>query len=645
VSGLSFGAGFFMASYHAQQMTALAILMVLSTQFLHILFVNQQSQLILPDKYPLSVMKKLFLFVLLLPVFAKAQIVTCRLGEVFEQRVVKNQLSDPWELIYGPDNFLWITESKNYKVSRINITTGAQTVLIDLSSQRNFPRYDKIPDTDDGGKPWPQGGLMGMALHPQLLSSNPYVYLAYVHSFSGVAASGDGCSSNFGGCFFTTRVVRYDYNSTAQTLSNPQILVDTIPGSNDHNSGRMTIAPVNGVDYLFYTVGDMGGGQFSNGNRPIKSQATDSYEGKVLRFNLVPDADADQYDRWIPNDNPFNVTGKQSAVWSTGHRNAQGIVYGVAGTGGRIYSCEHGPFSDDEVNVVEQGKNYGHPLVVGKNDGNYNNAAVGASCNTSLPGTHNSSSPIITSESANATTIGTNFREPIFSVYPSSNTKISSIFNGTITNCFVDNNTWDSEGPSSLAFYDKSAITGWKRTLLMPTLKGGKLIRFVLNPIGDGITGDTVGYFYAANRYRDIAFNPFGDKLYLIVDSSGTTSGPSSQNPVVSTNRGSILEFRYLSGGTLAINETPRPQRPILNYVLGMTPNPTPGLLKVQLKSSTALPVRFQITDIAGAMVQAGSSSQQNFDINISRQAAGAYFVHLQDQWGNLLGIEKIVKQ
>ena len=72
------------------------------------------------------------------------------------------------------------------------------------------------------------------------------------------------------------------------------------------------------------------------------SQSINSVNGKILRLNL---------DGSIPADNP--EIGK--AYWSYGHRNAQGLVY----ANNRLYSSEHGPTSDDELNIIEKGKNYG----------------------------------------------------------------------------------------------------------------------------------------------------------------------------------------------------------------------------------------------------------------------------------------------
>ncbi|UOQ77932.1 PQQ-dependent sugar dehydrogenase [Hymenobacter sp. 5516J-16] len=217
-----------------------------------------------------------------------AQTTTGPLGEQFTRRVLAEKLSDPWEVTYGPDNFLWITEARGYRVSRLNPATGARQVVLDLSKNREFPRYDKIPDSVDGGKPWPQGGLMGLALHPQLLTGKPYVYLSYIYRYAGADQPGNGSAPNYGGHFFTARLVRYEYDARAQTLSRPLVLCDTIPASNDHNAGRLLIAPVAGRDYLFYSVGDLGAGQFENGGRPNHAQSPLPTRAKCCASTLSP---------------------------------------------------------------------------------------------------------------------------------------------------------------------------------------------------------------------------------------------------------------------------------------------------------------------------------------------------------------------
>jgi PQQ-dependent dehydrogenase (s-GDH family) len=477
-----------------------------------------------------------------------AQIITGPSGEVFTRRVLTRQLSDPWELTYGPDGYLWLTEAKGYRVSRLDPTTGTKTVVLDLSAERQFPRYDRVPDQVDGGKPWPQGGLMGMALHPQLLQGQPYVYLAYLYRFAGASQPGKGGRPNYGGYFFTTRLVRYEYQPQAQKLANPVVLCDTIPGSSDHNGGRLLIAPVGGQDYLFYSIGDLGAGQFDNAGRPNHAQQPTHYEGKVLRFNLKPDADANPGDQWLPNDNPFASAARQSAVWTYGNRNPQGLAYAVVGGAGRLYESEHGPFSDDEVNLLEPGKNYGHPLIIGYNDNNYNGLAAGVSDHAALPGAWHTSYPFIGSENANAAAIGAaTYRDPLKTLYPNSNAFLRGLFTKTSTSGHGPE--WASEAPSSLAVYTAAAIPGWQNSLLLPTLKHGKLLRLQLNAAGTGIVGDTLTYFKAPVRYRDLALSPDGRRIYLATDSAAVSSGPSKADPQGTSCKGCILEFTYQRGG------------------------------------------------------------------------------------------------
>jgi glucose/arabinose dehydrogenase len=65
-------------------------------------------------------------------------------------------LDTPWELLWGPDNFLWMTE-RGGRISRVNPATGQVLPLLTL------------PDVTETG----ESGLLGMALHPDLLSTAP----------------------------------------------------------------------------------------------------------------------------------------------------------------------------------------------------------------------------------------------------------------------------------------------------------------------------------------------------------------------------------------------------------------------------------------------------------------------------------------
>jgi glucose/arabinose dehydrogenase len=210
-----------------------------------------------------------------------------------------------------------------------------------------------------------------------------------------------------------------------------------------------------------------------------------------------------------------------------------------------LYSSEHGPFSDDEINIIEKGKNYGHPLIIGYPDGNYNGLAAGVSNHDSLPGKWHTTYPFIKSEQENVKLIGAdNYRAPIKTLYPNDSGFLTKLFNEVKSG--GKDNKWASEAPSSVDIYTSNSIAGWQNSMLLPGLKNGKMIRLKLNDRGDQVTGDTICYFKGDVRYRDLALSPDGKKIYLSTDSGSVSSGPSKENPQQISYRGSILEFTYL---------------------------------------------------------------------------------------------------
>src|SRR3954454_10080947 len=87
----------------------------------------------------------------------------------FEKKVVVSGLAGPWELAWGPDNMLWVTERTGKRVTRIDPKTGERSVAVTI---------------DEVLAPGGQDGLLGMALHPDLLkgTGNEYVYVAYTYA-------------------------------------------------------------------------------------------------------------------------------------------------------------------------------------------------------------------------------------------------------------------------------------------------------------------------------------------------------------------------------------------------------------------------------------------------------------------------------
>jgi trimeric autotransporter adhesin len=486
-----------------------------------------------------------------------------RMNEIFARTILSGAdvLNYPWEITYGPDNNLWITESKGYRVYRMNPNTGVKDTVLNISQGSTFlPLADRTFNCQFANGAGAQGGLAGMALHPNFLdgtpSENNTVYISYIRSGSG--------------SFFTNRLAKFTYNKITNKFESPVSICDTLPGSNDHNSQRMIIAPMvaGGPKFLFYASGDMGAGQGNATNVPrtIKSQFPNSYEGKILRFNLAPDADvANNYNEWIPNSNPYNsILGVQSAVWNIGQRNNQGFAYDTALN--ILYGSSHGPYSDDEINILEGFKNYGHPLVVGYvGDGNYDGDTSVATTRYSAGAPYNtvgsgySSCAPIKSEASRKTQIDASgnglYKDPIFSAYPgASGTGTGSVKNIWSTTTGA-NASWPSEGWSGLDLYTDKMIPGWKKSLIAAGLKWGRIIKLQLNATGDttlpsrlriGNFSDTVTYFQSVNRCRDLAFGPNGKDIYLVLDNGSATSGPGTNNPVTPACPGCVQKYSFL---------------------------------------------------------------------------------------------------
>lgn len=178
--------------------------------------------------------------------------------------VVQQGISRPWEILWGPDDHIWMTE-RGGKVSRVDPKTGELKPLLTIS------------EVVANG----EGGLLGMVLHPSF-AQQPFVYLVY----------------NYGSPY-REKVVRYRYENN--TLASPATILENIPAAGIHNGSRLLISG----DKLFITTGDAA----ASGN----AQLTTSLSGKVLRLNL---------DGSIPADNPI----PNNPLWSYGHRNPQGLV-------------------------------------------------------------------------------------------------------------------------------------------------------------------------------------------------------------------------------------------------------------------------------------------------------------------------------
>ncbi len=219
-----------------------------------------------------------------------------------KSEVVADKLTIPWEIAFLVEGKLLVTE----RPGRLLLIDQKRTVIpIDGVAHRG------------------EGGLLGMALHPDF-AKNHFLYL-YLTSLSR-----DG---------LTNRVERYRLDG--KTLLDRKVIIENIPGASNHDGGRLAFGP-DGM--LYITTGDA--------QKSSLAQDKNSLAGKILRV----DDDGN-----IPKDNPFG-----NAVYSHGHRNVQGIAWDAQG---RLWATEHGRSGVqsglDEINLITKGANYGWPTIQG----------------------------------------------------------------------------------------------------------------------------------------------------------------------------------------------------------------------------------------------------------------------------------------
>jgi glucose/arabinose dehydrogenase len=230
----------------------------------------------------------------------------------FKPQVIAQNLQTVWALAFAPDGRLFLTER------------GGRIRVIQKDTLLPEP-WAAIPvlESPVNGT---ESGLMGLAVDPAF-ARNRRVYVCYTHP----------------GTPAVNRIaVLSEQNGRGARLST---LVDGIVAGAYHNGCRLKFGP---DGKLYATIGD-------GYDRRELAQATNILAGKVLRLN--PDGT-------VPSDNPF----PKSYVWSYGHRNSQGLAF-QPGTG-RLFATEHGtgPGGNNELNVIEKGRNYGWPTVVGDVD-------------------------------------------------------------------------------------------------------------------------------------------------------------------------------------------------------------------------------------------------------------------------------------
>lgn len=210
-------------------------------------------------------------------------------------------LEAPWGLTFLPDGSALLTERLTARVLRVPADGGPPKEV------------GVVPDVQTSS----EGGLLGLVASPDFATDRT------------VFAYASGSSTN--------RVIALEIGDDFDSLTVARVLLDGIETADRHHGGRLRI----GSDgHLWIGTGDA--------FLPENAADQESLNGKILRIAL---------DGSIPEDNPSGT-----AVYSSGHRNVQGITFGPGGT---MYASELGHRTWDEVNVLRPGADYGWPETEG----------------------------------------------------------------------------------------------------------------------------------------------------------------------------------------------------------------------------------------------------------------------------------------
>jgi glucose/arabinose dehydrogenase len=211
-------------------------------------------------------------------------------------------LNAPWGLTFLPDGSALVSERITGEILRVPATGGTpQTIGV-------------VPGVAASS----EGGLLGIAAS-RTFARDRTVY-----------ASVSGAREN---SIVALRIAA-DYRS----LSTSRVLLDGIQTADRHHGGRIAIGPDGN---LWIGTGDA--------FEPENAADEAALNGKILRIR--PDGS-------IPDGN----AARNSPIYSSGHRNVQGIAFGPDRT---AYATELGHRTWDEVNVLRAGQDYGWPETEG----------------------------------------------------------------------------------------------------------------------------------------------------------------------------------------------------------------------------------------------------------------------------------------
>ncbi|MBB5067280.1 glucose/arabinose dehydrogenase [Saccharopolyspora gloriosae] len=237
--------------------------------------------------------------------------------------VLGRGLEHPWDVGFLPDGTALIAQRPGRLALLADTSPGAQLRPV---------RADLDDVLAEG-----EGGLLGLVVHPDFADSRRFV-TCQTHQEDGRAVD--------------VRLVTWrlaDDGGSAERVGPPLLTGLPVNANGRHSGCRPTLAEDGS---LLVTTGDAAD--------PRAAQDRAGLGGKVLRMDLRTGEPA-------PG-NPFldAPNPAERLLFSYGHRNPQGIA---PRPGGQVFVAEHGPDSDDEINLLRAGGNHGwDPSRGGRSD-------------------------------------------------------------------------------------------------------------------------------------------------------------------------------------------------------------------------------------------------------------------------------------
>lgn len=243
-----------------------------------------------------------------------------RAGDVtLNVTTIAEGLEHPWSVEVLPDGGYIVTERP-----------GRMRIMRDGEVGRPLGGLPRIAAVG-------QGGLLDIALAPDFTETRRLYFTA--------AVPGQGGQ---GTAVFSARL-----SQNERRLEDVKriFLMNKLTPAGQHFGSRIAIAADGS---LFFGIGDRGDGD--------RAQDPADHAGKIMRINTDGTPSAEN-----PQGQPL------PEVWSSGHRNPQGIAIDPADN--QLFTVEHGARGGDEINAPEAGANYGWPVIsYGKH---YSGAEIG----------------------------------------------------------------------------------------------------------------------------------------------------------------------------------------------------------------------------------------------------------------------------